>query len=90
MTVQPRDTLAVGQLLGGFASSSMLAGRLMLVLWLCGCAGRVAVAIQLRSMDAEVVAISRLLAVGALQVRRRAAHIATTASVCLVLGRAST
>jgi hypothetical protein len=36
----------------------------------CGvvAAGRVAVAIQLRSMDAEVVAISRLLAVGALQV----------------------
>lgn len=34
------------------------------------CAGRVAVAIQLRSMDAEVVAISRLLAVGALQVMR--------------------
>jgi hypothetical protein len=31
--------------------------------------GRVAVAIQLRTMDAEVVAISRLLAVGALQVR---------------------
>lgn len=62
----------------------------MLVLWLCGCAGRVAVAIQLRSMDAEVVAISRLLAVGALQVRRCAAHAAGTSSISLVLGRAST
>jgi hypothetical protein len=32
-----------------------------------GAAGRVAVAIQLRSMDAEVIAISRLLAVRTLQ-----------------------
>jgi hypothetical protein len=37
--------------------------------WTLSVAGRVAVAIQLRTMDAEVVAISRLLAVGALQVR---------------------
>lgn len=39
------------------------------------CAGRVAVAIQLRSMDAEVIAISRLLAVRTLQLEMEYIYI---------------
>jgi len=41
------------------------------------------VAIQLRSMDAEVVAISRLLAVGALQVRADTTAMTTMTGTCL-------